>query len=57
MDAQLHLITTEDPAAEAAWRLDGETVEAGRRGVALARQALRAARRPTVTDAAQPSAA
>lgn len=47
MDAQLHLITTEDRAG---WRLDRQTVEVGRRGIALARAALRDARTPRPAD-------
>lgn len=39
---QLALIT-DDPSASRDWRLDDHTREVGRRGVAAARQALRAA--------------
>lgn len=54
MDAQLHLITTEDRAG---WRLDRQTVEVGRRGIALARAALRDARShgPTADHRAEPA--
>jgi hypothetical protein len=44
MEAQLHLLPTEDDA-EISWRLDDATRAIGRRGVADARGALRAALR------------
>ena len=43
MQKQLALLRTDSPA----WRLDEETREIGRRGVAAARAALRASRRST----------
>jgi hypothetical protein len=55
MDAQLHLITTDEAGQ---WRLDTQTVEVGRRGIALARAALRDARRQQhITDVEHPTAA
>lgn len=49
MDVQLHLLPDDDtgpPATpgESTWRLDRRTVETGQQGIALAREALRAAR-------------
>ncbi len=44
MEAQLHLLPTEDDA-DVSWRLDETTRAIGRRGVADARIALRAALR------------
>lgn len=55
MEAQLHLITPDETGE---WRLDTQTVEVGRRGIALARAALRDARRQQLdTDVAHPTAA
>jgi hypothetical protein len=58
MDAQLRLLATTDaevgPDDQASnvgtrsWRLSSRTREVGRQGVAQAREALQAARRPTV---------
>ena len=47
MEAQLHLLTTDEDERLAArdWRLDEPTRALGRRGVADARRALRAALR------------
>jgi hypothetical protein len=51
MEAQLHLLPTEDDV-EASWRLDDSTRAIGRRGVADARGALRAALRHRADEAA-----
>ena len=54
MQTQLTLLNTEDGS----WRLDEETRELGRKGVAAARAALRAARAPRDDgDDARPTAA
>lgn len=51
MDVQLHLLPDDETtdrlstAGDATWRLDRRTVETGQQGIALARAALRAARR------------
>ena len=50
MEAQLHLLPTDDDA-EASWRLDESTRAIGRRGVADARGALRAALRHRASEA------
>lgn len=51
MDDQLVLIESSRD-----WKLDRRTVERGRRGVALARAALRAAAHGVVGDQADPAA-
>lgn len=43
MDRQLHLLSDDDTRAGAQWRLDATTRAVGRRGLAQARAALRAA--------------
>jgi len=48
MDTQLHLLASDEP--DPAWRIDDATREAGRRGVALARQALQEAHRARLAD-------
>ena len=53
MEAQLHLLPNDDDV-EASWRLDESTRAIGRRGVADARGALRAALRHRASDAAEP---
>lgn len=55
MDAQLRLLP--DDVLRQAWQLDDETIRTGRQGVALARQALRAARRPRPDEDEQVPAA
>jgi hypothetical protein len=44
MERQLHLLSNEEAAGRASWRLDSQTRAIGRRGLAQARAALRAAR-------------
>jgi hypothetical protein len=53
MDTQLRLLPGESapPRPSADWQLDDDTRRVGRRGVALAREALRAANRPRPDDA------
>jgi hypothetical protein len=50
MDAQLRLMaeihSADSPEAPASWRIDPTTKAVGRSGIALAREALRQARRP-----------
>jgi hypothetical protein len=54
MQRQLTLLKADN----ASWRLDEETREVGRRGVAAARAALQASRRPAIDDHdAHPTAA
>jgi hypothetical protein len=57
MQRQLKLLNPDDDS----WRLDDETREVGRKGVAAARQALQASRRHDVAEAgdedARPTAA
>jgi hypothetical protein len=54
MESQLTLLDPDDKT----WRLDEDTREVGRRGVAAARAALEASRRPAVDDHdAHPTAA
>ncbi len=53
MEAQLHLLPTDDDV-EASWRLDDSTRAIGRRGVADARGALRAALRHRARQADEP---
>jgi hypothetical protein len=59
MEAQLHLLPTEADARserdEASWRLDDSTRAVGRRGVAEARSALRAALRHRQPDQDAPA--
>jgi hypothetical protein len=57
MDTQLRLLEGDgrDPGEAPDWRLDDDTRRIGLRGVALARQALRAAHRPLPTDADEPA--
>jgi hypothetical protein len=45
MDRQLHLLTDDDTRSDRRWRLDPATKAVGRRGLAQARAALRAAAR------------
>lgn len=42
----IDIIPAEEAGSEASWQLDPATCEIGRRGVARARKALRAARTP-----------
>jgi hypothetical protein len=54
MEAQLHLLSTDsgdEPGPAPDWRLDESTRALGRRGVADARSALRAAMRHRCADA------
>lgn len=67
MDAQLRLMaeihSADSPEAPASWRIDPTTKAVGRSGIALAREALRQARRaprsvdPVEHDQAHPVAA
>lgn len=44
MSNQLRLIDADNPARSSDWRLDEQTCEIGRNGIAAAREALRASR-------------
>jgi hypothetical protein len=44
MERQLHLLSNDEADGRASWRLDTQTRAIGRRGLAQARAALRAAR-------------
>jgi hypothetical protein len=56
MDAQLRLLSHDDTEPDPEWRLDDRTRQVGLQGVALARAALRAARRRPDDERRAPAA-